>query len=213
MLPLVDARRPEQRHRETIWRIHADGASRRVGESQTGLQNGVMGPCMCQTHPGAERIVVHDTQHLATPCPDELDVPCCFDLGLDQVTRNPQRQQDPAQRVTEFDRKSLFRGARITGSKDRSLWQSTSRVDPMLSRFAYQSPSTPVDAVSGSVAVSLNLRRTRCVQRKLVIRRTQHRTSRLCNFVQHFPSLFSGSSVVTAPDLQFRTCTFPASLP
>ena len=26
-------------------------------------------------------------------------------------------------------------------------------------------------------------------------------------------SLFSGSSVVTAPDLQFRTCTFPASLP
>ena len=26
-------------------------------------------------------------------------------------------------------------------------------------------------------------------------------------------SLFSGSSVVTAPDLQFCTCTFPASLP
>ena len=31
--------------------------------------------------------------------------------------------------------------------------------------------------------------------------------------VETEPSLFSGSSVVTAPDLQFRTCTFRASLP
>ena len=83
--------------------------------------------------------------------------------------------------------KSLFRAGRITGSKDRSLWHSTSRVGPKLSRFAYKSPSTPVDAVSGSMAVSLNRRRTRCVQRNTVIWLSKHRTSRPRNFVEDSP--------------------------
>ena len=97
-------RRGEQRYREAVRRVHADGSGRRLGQPETGLQDGVFAAGTRKEIVGAQGEVVHGTQHLPTACPGELEVPRCFNLGVDQVARNPQCQQDPAQGATEFSR-------------------------------------------------------------------------------------------------------------
>ena len=80
---------------------------------------------MQQIELGAEREIIHSSEHLTTPRPGDANLVCGFDLPGHGLPRDAQCQQHPPQSPPERCRKDFVPCRKITGSSARSLWHKT----------------------------------------------------------------------------------------